>query len=857
MTEPARIVLAQGETGLDVGAPHHPRDARRAPAGTLLVDPGVDPGSLLVGDAAGGWRVHPDWFWACLQPLSPATPPADQALAAAWRGLRRWRDLPAEELTACRQLCLEHAREAATVIDIIGRVAGAGPPEGAAGGVDEPGDAPGAAATSPSLPELSDPRAVADWVADPEGLGALYGDDFWPRPQQAELAAAVARALQDGQALLAEAGTGTGKTLAYLVALLARLGENDERAVISTYSRTLQQQVLAGDLPRLIGRDAAPTARLLMGRGNYLCLRQRNAYLTRPRESGRDALVTVAFRLWLQATADGLREELTEHPLLADACPQLFSSVQPCTPDCHADGRCFVTRARRLARQARIVVVNHALLLADHASGGALLGPHEHLLIDEAHRLPGATLDAATVRLDHWRLRGLEDVVGPARGAAAPPEAPALLAVRLARDAEESAASRAARTTAEALGRAMRSYSAWWRNVGRAVRPPAGAAPGQRARVADKDVAFAGVRDETVGLLAALAEAAGAVARLNQLAEDLDDPPGDVLDLLLRCAQAGQLVQTLERDVRFVTSDPTDRWVTWLEPGSEASLTAVGATPLASGPLLREIWQDQRLAPVATSATLAVSGDFGFMLEALGLAGRRPRAATVDVPSPFAWQEHARCLAPEDMPDPDAPGFPGAVAELLAGLRREVPRQTLVLFTSYRLLQDVADRVATLPAGTAGPLLVQRPRVGADVLRERFRRERGAMLLGTATFWEGVDFPGASLEVVVVTKLPFLVPSDPWVAARCEQLRTAGEDPFRSFMLRDAVLRLRQGVGRLLRRRDDRGVILLLDNRLITRPYGTTFRDALPTAVRWLPQARQLATAAREFLTDGDRGSLP
>lgn len=857
MTEPARIVLALGETGLDVGAPHHAPDARRAPAGTLLVDPGVDPAALLVGDPAGGWRVHPDWFWACLGPLTPAVPGADQALATAWRGLQRWRDLPAEELTACRQLCLEHARGAAAVIDIIGRVASAGPPASIAGMADTPrGEAEGAAASA-SFPELGDPQAVAGWVADPDGLGALYGDDFWPRPQQAELAAAVARALQDGEALLAEAGTGTGKTLAYLVALLARLGTSDERAVVSTYSRTLQQQVLAGDLPRLIGPEAEPGARLLMGRGNYLCLRQRNAYLTRPRQSGRDALVTVAFRLWLHATADGLREELAEHPLLADACAQLFSSVQPCTPDCHADGRCFVARARRLARQARIVVVNHALLLADHASGGALLGPREHLLIDEAHRLPGATLDAATVRLDHWRLRGLEEVVGPARSAAAPPEVPALLAVRLARDPDGSAVARAAQTVAETLGRAMRRYATWWRGVGRAVRLPEGAVPGQRVRVADKDVAFAGVRDDTVGLLAALAEAAGAVARLNQLAEDLDDQPGDVLDLQLRCAQAGQLVQTLERDVRFVTSDPTDRWVTWLEPGSGSSVAAVGATPLASGPLLREIWQDQRLAPVATSATLAVSGDFGFMLETLGLSGRRPRTATVTVPSPFAWQEHARCLAPEDMPDPDAPEFPAAVAETLAALRREVPRQTLVLFTSYRLLQDVAERVATLPAGVAGPLLVQRPRVGADLLRDRFRRERGAMLLGTATFWEGVDFPGASLEVVVVTKLPFLVPSDPWVAARCEQLRTAGEDPFRSFMLRDAVLRLRQGVGRLLRRRDDRGVIMLLDNRLITRPYGTTFRDALPTAVRWLPHARQLAATAREFLADGDRGSLP
>jgi len=250
-----------------------------------------------------------------------------------------------------------------------------------------------------------------------------------------------------------------------------------------------------------------------------------------------------------------------------------------------------------------------------------------------------------------------------------------------------------------------------------------------------------------------------------------------------------------------------------------------------------------------------VGEDFGFMLGELGLTGRRPATATVTVQSPFAWEEQALCLSAEDLPAPDAPDFADALVDLLADLRGEVGRQTLALFTSYRLLQDTADGLRAreqdadlFDPAAIGELLVQSPRSGPGELRERFRRSRGATLLGTSTFWEGVDFPGESLEVVVVTKLPFLVPSDPWVQARCEHLRAAGQDPFRDFMVRDAVLRLRQGVGRLLRRRRDRGVILLLDNRLVTRGYGATFLAALPAPVRWLPGRSELAAATRDFL---------
>jgi Rad3-related DNA helicase len=546
---------------------------------------------------------------------------------------------------------------------------------------------------------------------------------------------------------------------------------------------------------------------------------------------------------------------LARHPLLAPDLADLFGGVQPCTPDCWEQPGCFVTRARRLAREADLVVVNHALLLSDHDAEGALVGPYATLVVDEAHRLPQSALDANTVRLDHRRLDQLEELLGATRPRGQLPETPALLAVRLREHPDGARAGDGAEELGRAAGRCQRAYRAWWRQVGRDLAPGEGAAPGQRLRLPDKDVAFAGVSAATGELLEAAAQAATAAAALNQRAEALDELPADTMDLLLRCAQAGQLVRQLERDVRFVTADPSDRWVTWLDPGPRGQVRALGATPLDPGPLLRDFWQGRQLAPVATSATLAVGEDFGFMLAELGLSGRRPRAGVISVPSPFDWEEQTRCLACDDVPDPDHPEFGAAVIGILDDLRRRVGRQTLALFTSYRLLQEAAqglrdqDEQAGLFRGDGrGELLVQTSRSSPSELRERFREGRGATLLGTATFWEGVDFPGESLEVVVVTKLPFLVPTDPWVQARCEQLRQAGQNPFQDFMVRDAVLRLRQGVGRLIRRRRDRGIIVLLDNRLRRKSYGATFLAALPAPVRWLPDREALITTIQSFL---------
>jgi len=301
-------------------------------------------------------------------------------------------------------------------------------------------------------------------------------------------------------------------------------------------------------------------------------------------------------------------------------------------------------------------------------------------------------------------------------------------------------------------------------------------------------------------------------------------------------------------------ADEDEGWVTWLEPAPRHGARLLGATPLEAGDLLRDYWSEADTHPVMTSATLAVGEDFGHMLGELGLDRRRPATEARSCPSPFDYHRQSLVLVPGRFAAPEAADFGRAVGEVVRDLALHTGRKTLGLFTSYRMIADAAEvlQAAGLderPDAARGrpALLVQRPQGATGALAERFRRLDRAVLLGTATFWEGVDFPGEDLEILVVAKLPFLVPNDPWVEARYDRLSAAGENPFTSFMVRDAVLRLRQGFGRLIRRPSDRGVVVILDTRLHTRNYGATFLSALPVMPTGFGDAAELLERVDRF----------
>ncbi len=854
------------------------RTGPSAPAGALVIRD--DRRAELRSRAGGGLMVTRPALWALLDPCAAGTTTSldaadaiDTELALRHEGRRLWERLAAfraldpELRVACRGDLAPFAGSAARLWDALVALAEASDANPFAGWT------PPAPAQRPSLaprdvPE--DPDELGEWMCDATGLGALYGEAFTARVQQAEMATAVAGALAAGQPLLVEAGTGSGKTLAYLLPLLAALSRRGGRGCVATHTRALQTQILEHDLPLLAPLFPRLQARLLMGRRNYLCRRRKLRFLGRPAESFEAAAAKASFRLWLAETPAGRREELAGHPWLDRYLPELFDSPEPCSPSiCHGQDECHVQRARRLAREADLVIVNHSLLMNDFAAGHTLVGPYALLVVDEAHRLPQAALETGSIRVEAGRLAVIEELIGEVRPGGGPPEFLRHLADRLADGAGDGVSAAAALGgLSEAAVTCFAACRAWLENLGHQfdARLVDKSRPRGRVRVYDADETFGSLRESTAAVIAALAAAGAAYADVARRLEGLEGAPAGLEDDLGTLARAGELLADLQRDIRFVTAVSDPQWVVWLEPGQEAGVRAAGATLLESGDLLRDCWHGSGLAPVLTSATLAVGEDFGHMRHELGVRRWQPTARTALIASPFDFQRQAKFLTVPGLPAPDRQDFPEAVARLLSRLLQVARRKTLVLFTSYRALQRVARELAGESgllglAGAAGdaawapplplPLvLAQSPSADAQELLLRFRRERRAVLLGTNTFWEGVDFPGTELEILVVTKLPFLVPDDPWVEARCERIAAEGENPFETFMVRDAVLRLRQGIGRLIRRADDRGVVVLLDSRLHTKPYGITFLNALPAPPRYCADAAELAGQVTDFFAD-------
>ncbi|MCB1184782.1 DEAD/DEAH box helicase [bacterium] len=831
------IDLVTGDRIVEFDTPSH---AHPDHPGAVVAAARAEPAAT----ARDGLLVGEGLLWSLLDPLDAGHEDdaggdrlaVETALRSAARRFRRrlawWRGRESGLREDCRRLTAGFRPDLEPLFDILDTALVPPDPSDPA-----PPAAPGpVAAVSPPAP---DPAAVGAWLGSPAGLGALYGPEFAPRVEQATMGERVAAALRDEQALLVEAGTGVGKTLAYLVPLVAKVVAHGTRACVSTHTRALQTQIMAQDLPRLRPLLGERRFTLLMGRRNYLCLRQRRSYLSRPVEDLPSALRAVAFRLWLEETRDGMRDEIAAHPLLAVETPTLFDAADLCLPGlCYEGDRCFVQNARRRARGADVLVVNHSLLLHDQKAGHTLLGEIDHLVVDEAHRLPEVTLETHAVAVGLWRLGDVEELLGQVRGRGPVPERIGLVASRLERHGPEGERASALCTDfAGSVRRVFNSFTAWWQGLGERVDvllPAARRGPG-RVRIRDKDEVFGALRPEFAALADDLTEAADTFARLAGKVSQIDDLSANLEDDLAQLAQAGQLLRQLHADVHFLVADPDDGWVAWFEPGRQRGVARLGATLLEAGGVLREAWQESGRTPIMTSATLAVGDDFTHMMGELGLTRRRPACATHTSPSPFDYHAQALVLTPRHFPDPNAPDFGPAVGELLAALMHGVGRKTMGLFTSYRLIREAADTLATAgltddpAAGSDDPVvLAQSPRTATGALLARFRRSRRALLLGTNTFWEGVDFPGEDLEILVVTKLPFLVPNDPWVEARCDRIQAAGENPFTSFMVRDAVLRLRQGFGRLIRRTGDRGVVLILDNRLHTKNYGTTFLHSLP-----------------------------
>ncbi len=666
----------------------------------------------------------------------------------------------------------------------------------------------------PFFDDTADAAASPNERAHDADLAAVFGDGgalatalpgFRQRSQQLAMAQAIGRAIVRRGALVAEAGTGTGKTFAYLVPALLLGG----KVIVSTGTKTLQDQLFERDLPLVRDALAVPvTVALLKGRANYVC----HHHLERAgredrlpsREDARYLPKIVAFA---RASQRGDRAELADVPENASIWPLVTSTRDNCLgQNCAHHADCFVLKARKEALEADVVVVNHHLFFADvmlRDEGVAELLPNcNTVILDEAHQLP----DTATLFFgEQVSSAQLND---------------------LARDAEVTART-AARDVADLPDASVEVVPAV-----RKLRLAAGEGVGKFAR--DAALARPGFPEALDHLAAVLDRLAAELAQFAERSEEL-------AQLAERARDAAHAVARWRDGADAVPESPEEEgvWIRWIDLSPHGF--QLEASPLSIAPLMRRQVEGTARAWIFTSATLAVGRDFSHYTAQLGLEAAHAEAWT----SPFDYPAQALLYVPRNLPAPNSPEHTDAVVDAALPLIEASEGRAFLLFTTLRALTRARDRLtdALRQRGLDYPLLVQGEGSRTELL-VRFRALGNAVLLGSASFWEGVDVPGDALSLVVIDKLPFAPPDDPLLAARLTRMREEGGNPFMEWQLPQAVISLKQGAGRLIRTETDRGVLVICDPRLTDKPYGRRIWQSLPPMKRTREQSEAEAFLA-------------
>lgn len=610
---------------------------------------------------------------------------------------------------------------------------------------------------------------------------------FQPRAGQAWMAEAVAETIASNDRLVVEAGTGTGKTFAYLLPAL----QSGRKTIISTGTKALQDQLYHRDLP-LIGKAVGRPVKtaLLKGRANYLCL-QRLEQATDVAPALHEDLQAV--RAWRHRTRSGDRAELTEVAEDSSVWPIVTSTVDNCLGQkCPEYANCHVVKARRAAQEADLVVVNHHLLLADLAMKEEgfveFLPGAEAIILDEAHQIPDLAVQFFGVSLGSRELERIVDEIRTASMAFQQPE----LQRRI-----------------DKLHTAIQSLRA--------------AAPRQEGKHPLTEV-MPEIRDALHALRLALGEMQEALLDISDAAAELEQLHTQVIGAIERLA--------------LLANDETWDGLRWIEINPRS--LRLNLTPLDVSGTLHGMIANPDQAWVFTSATLAVGDDFSHFLSRMGLAG----TTALTFPSPYAVQDNGLVYLPTQLPEPSNPLHTAAVLEAVAPLLDMTSGGVFCLFTSHRALNSAKQWFKTNKKVLAGRKLLVQGTVPRDDLLRRFRDAGNAVLLGTGSFWEGVDVRGQALTIVAIDKLPFGSPGDPLMMARLEYIRREGGNGFTQHQLPQAVLAMKQGAGRLLRDQNDYGVIVLCDPRITSKSYGKVFLksfEPMPSTTSLQDVARFLA----------------
>lgn len=669
-------------------------------------------------------------------------------------------------------------------------------------------------------------------VLEPGGQFAHHFPSFEHRSQQVEMLRAVTEALNEGRHLMVEAGTGTGKSMAYLIPSAAWALQNNRRVVISTNTINLQDQLINKDIPDLCAAlDIDLRAVVIKGRSNYLCPRRLEAFRRRGPENAEEMRVLGKVLVWLQGTTTGDRSEINLNgPAERIIWTRLSSEDEGCTTDAcmkHTGGACPFLRVRMAAQAAHILVVNHALLLADVATGNRVLPEYDYLIVDEAHHLEDATTNALSFHITYgevermmrvlggsssgalgWLLSATQEVLMPSEHAVLHHQVDRItdLALRLQEELRTFFMSIDEFLRQQREGQPMGQYSQQERIVDATRTQPAWM---------EVEAAW----EEAAGLLGPMLEMLGQViSGIGEITENLAQPDqelyGSLTNLFRRFSELGDAINGL-------VFEPSAEQIYWAEIQTNSFAPSLHAAPLHIGPLMeRHLWHEKS-AVILTSATLTAAGEFDYLKGRLAAQD----ADELAVGSPFDYETATLLYLVNDIPEPsDRNGHQRGVESAIIRLAVATGGRALVLFTSYDQLKRTSQAISS--ALSREEILVFEQGEGASphTLLETFRSTPRAVLLGTRAFWEGVDIPGEALSVLVIVKLPFDVPSDPIIAARSETF----EDSFSQYSLPEAILRFRQGFGRLIRTQFDHGVVAVLDRRILTKRYGKLFLNSLP-----------------------------
>ncbi|HEX6132341.1 MAG TPA: helicase C-terminal domain-containing protein [Longimicrobiales bacterium] len=732
---------------------------------------------------------------------------------------------------------------------------------------------------------VAPPKLTELELLDEDEIGELLGPDgpvarshplYEDRPTQRDLARVVARAYNEGGIALAEAGTGTGKSVAYLIPAIEWAVRNRERTVVSTNTINLQEQLVEKDLPflrRTLGR--AFRYALVKGRNNYVSIRRallaRAAGDTLFDEGQKRDLEAIVE--WLDTTRDGSLQDLAFDPA-PEVWDEVASESDVCLrARCPHFEKCFYQKARREAVAAEVLVVNHHLLFSDIAvrraqsnfGGTAVLPPYRRVVLDEAHNVEDAATSHLGVRVTR---RGLHRVLArlERRGRGVLP----LLELRLRTRADDLLQQDALRVVSGSLrpdtDRARELTSELFARLDSILdSTPDGVLRLREDFTGDPGWidAIAPVLDDLLVVLDAIGRG---IARVRAIV-DTDQRWADSLsELLVELAGLQNRIDMAAASLRtaLVPSHESVPLVRWLErrgrdDGTRLRNIAANAAPIDLADLMRDALFDRVHTTVLTSATLTTRDGFRFLRRRLGIESG-VRAMESVHPSPFDFERQTILAVPTDAPD--ARGQPARFATAVAAITEDHARLTdgglFVLFTSYSAMRAVAGELQRRGTAARWPLFVQGEAPRAALL-QRFTDAHRGILLGVASFWEGVDVPGDPLRGLIITKLPFKVPTEPLTAARIEAIDGSGGNSFQDYMLPHAALRLKQGFGRLVRTRRDRGAVVILDPRLLSKGYGRFFLASLPPAPLVTGMWSELREQLRAFYAadaSGTRGGL-